>query len=825
MAYTARKDDAGSRKKTPAPVIPQAAQPATPAATPTARKTATVQALRTRHGSNLGLYLYDLEAGEKEIAALENALNSLEREASLARSRSALQNTYLGPQARQDFDFVGNAAQAKTVRRELSQKKQAYNLAKHYQETIAFEDTALESDFDRFDDYIPSDDPLHNWINDPAYREAYEASYQSAPNPNAGKSRYARKGYDRMTGDEIAIYNYYYAKGGRKAAQEYLDNLQETLNGRIAADLYGRIQGDTVKELTFGVTAGFRQAGANTVDFFNRNDDYIPESPYAMASHMAREDLSGVGPKLPDWLGGASVGQVAYDVTSTTANMAPSILLSVATGVPMAGNALMGIGAAGGAYRQALNEGFSKDQARGYSTLVGLSEVAMEKLLGGVSALGGNKLSKTAMQNIANADTALKKIAWQLGSSTLKEFREEYLQEVFEQVYRNLMLGTDERIELFSPQALYSGIIGALTGPLAEGETMAVTASQERDAEIRAQKKKPAYWDPMTALVQLKQEQLTGWERARVDSISTIRDIDPNDAVAIVDILEQTDSAIPEMDALAAREAYLYGYYGIPDDLLSRQPYFYSDLPDSRQQAIYDIGSAARTRKIETGWQKMQQKKARATIPEAASPTPAAEISTAAEASAREEIPNPQAEGLTDADTTAEWLFADAKDRDSFSADARDKLTEIVKNGTIKLQRGFMCFPENDPLVANSKNVVPKEGFFDVAMHGSPTAVGFGTDKANMSPRLLANIIRHREDYHGENIRLLSCSTGLIEGDRYCFAEELANALGVIVEAPNMKVYTYPNGTIKVGWLGEGKMIAYSPNERGRIAARKEDKK
>ena len=176
-----------------------------------------------------------------------------------------------------------------------------------------------------------------------------------------------------------------------------------------------------------------------------------------------------------------------------------------------------------------------------------------------------------------------------------------------------------------------------------------------------------------------------------------------------------------------------------------------------------------------------------------------------------------QAEDAAGEDTTAEWLFADAEIRDSFSADARDRLTEIVKNGTIKLQRGFMCFPENDPLIENSKKVTPKEGFYDVAMHGSPTAVGFGTRKVNMSPRLLANIIRHRADYHGEKIRLLSCSTGLRVDNGYCFAEELANALGVIVEAPDMKIYTDVNGKTRVGWFGEGRMISYKPNERRRV--------
>jgi len=258
---------------------------------------------------------------------------------------------------------------------------------------------------------------------------------------------------------------------------------------------------------------------------------------------------------------------------------------------------------------------------------------------------------------------------------------------------------------------------------------------------------------------------------------------------------------------------------------MSRSPLFFTDLPDTGQQQIYKIGKSARDRQIESRWLKMQEMKHAAPLTEAEAFD--GQI-TQPEADAGEKLLDAMDETAdveTESDAADEWLFADAKDAVAFSADARDRLTEIVKNGTIKLQRGFMCFPENDPLIKNSKMVIPKDGFYDVAMHGTPTAVGFGMEETNMSPRLLANIIRHREDYHGENIRLLSCSTGYINGDDFCFAEELANALGVIVEAPDMPLYIYPNGTIKVGWLGEGKMIPYKPNGRGRIGARKEDKK
>ena len=159
-------------------------------------------------------------------------------------------------------------------------------------------------------------------------------------------------------------------------------------------------------------------------------------------------------------------------------------------------------------------------------------------------------------------------------------------------------------------------------------------------------------------------------------------------------------------------------------------------------------------------------------------------------------------------------------DEDTLSylgADARDNLTDIVKRRTIKLENGFSCFPDDDPLTENVKKVKPLKSYYDVAMHGSPTEVAFGSKKANMSPRLLASIIRHSKGWNGQNIRLISCSTGKRIEDDYCFAEELANALGVKVKAPNDVLYVTCRGEMYVGDFGDGVFVTYTPNERRRI--------
>ena len=154
---------------------------------------------------------------------------------------------------------------------------------------------------------------------------------------------------------------------------------------------------------------------------------------------------------------------------------------------------------------------------------------------------------------------------------------------------------------------------------------------------------------------------------------------------------------------------------------------------------------------------------------------------------------------------------------DTAGADARDRLESITSRGTTKLVQGFSAFPEGDVLNERIKKVRPDGNKYDVAMHGSPAAVAFGGVEANMSPHLLAEVIRHSEGYHGQDVRLLSCSTGMTVDGAYCFAEELANALGVTVWAPNDLLMVNKDGIFYIGLDGRGQMVEFKPNERGRI--------
>ena len=320
------------------------------------------------------------------------------------------------------------------------------------------------------------DDLTYEYINN--QNGIRDAIKQKAGAYKKGETPYEAKGYDYMTEDEVGLYNYYYSMGGKKSAEAYLETIQEDLNQRKAAGMYQKMEGKTGAELVFGVEAGldqFKGGIKGAVRAVKGDDSYVAPSATQYASGMVREDLADDGFKLPSWLGGASLGQVGYDAITTTANMAPSIIGSVASNFVLpgsgaaVGSALLGGSAAGNAYQEALNEGYTVDQARGYGILSGASEIIMERLLGGISAYGGNALGKFFTQNMKNADTALKQIAKNVGGSMLSEFSEEYLQEVLTPWFRNLTLGTDEEVKLVSPEALYAGFLGAITGGVMEG--------------------------------------------------------------------------------------------------------------------------------------------------------------------------------------------------------------------------------------------------------------------------------------------------------------------------------------------------------------------
>lgn len=365
---------------------------------------------------------------------------------------------------------------------------------------------ARQEDGDRLYEYINNQDDFRNRYN--TARMQLQSGI-SVPNDlgtyvdaweDVSKDIYAEKGYDLLTEEETAIFNYYYAVGDREKAQDYLDSIQEELNYRIAVRDYQSIQDSTGLLLLSGIGTEMDRAVTgleSSVDAVMGESEYIPNSPGQYLSSMVREQLKDTGPNLPQFLGGGSLGQTAYDLIATVSYMAPSILGSVAANFvvpgsgPIVGAGMMAGSAAGNAYQEALNAGYGKDKSRIYAQLIGASEGALQYVLGGINALGGKVSGNAIAKALSKVENGLLRAAGQIGGNMLSEGTEEAIQEVLDPIFRNIVLGTDEDVDW--GQVAYSGVLGAVTGGVFEGAGMLLNQNANtrsragRDSQIPGQ--------------------------------------------------------------------------------------------------------------------------------------------------------------------------------------------------------------------------------------------------------------------------------------------------------------------------------------------------
>lgn len=443
---------------------------------------------------------FDLEAGSEEIADLEALLSeydTISNKLKVIATNDPQYGTLTGRMAEISAQF-GNQGRS-GIEAAISNKRTIYNRAKLAQEGIKLSGVANPSsenydpNFLNYSEYIGkgvddslsasmttlvngmNDDWIYEYINNQnGSREkinqkiAIGQAWGSISDDEIERIRYLEK----MSEDEVAIYNYYYAKDGKDAAERYLDTIRESLIYR-EAEKYDNIMDNIALELLFGTVAGVDQYQTGIKKLLNTKDEYIFPSVTQAASGMIREDLEDAGPKLPDWLGGASLGQAAYDAITTTTNMAPSIITSMAIGTinpvagQIAGTAMMGASAAGNAYAEALNLGYDKGQARAYSALIGASEAGLQYLLGGIGKLGGSLSGQVMQQILSSVDNAIFRTAGKLAGTILSEGMEEGLQEVLTPWFKNLTLHANEQINW--NEVAYSSLLGGLTALFMDG--------------------------------------------------------------------------------------------------------------------------------------------------------------------------------------------------------------------------------------------------------------------------------------------------------------------------------------------------------------------
>jgi hypothetical protein len=310
---------------------------------------------------------------------------------------------------------------------------------------------------------------------------------------------------DAMTNDERDIYYYLLGTRGDNEAEKFRSLLQESLNNRIGAKeaaLDKEVGTAGILPFIAGVDSAF--AGMTNAVSGAFGGSMVPTSPLQYEYKAWREGLNPVR---------GAINDVAY----TGGNMLPSVGASYALGgmgLPsVLGTGVLGVSAAGNAYKEGVDSGYSHDEALTYGVLTGASEAGLQAVLGGISSLGlgiteeaaGGAISRALGKVIKNTGVtdAIGRYIANMGS----EATEEYLQSLLEPVFKNVVAGEQNEFNPLDEEALYSGLMGALTAGLFESPRLALNVRGARLAEREFN----------AALNSMQQENTAAQEQSPVD--------------------------------------------------------------------------------------------------------------------------------------------------------------------------------------------------------------------------------------------------------------------------------------------------------------------
>ena len=203
---------------------------------------------------------------------------------------------------------------------------------------------------------------------------------------------------------------------------------------------------------------------------------------YEKLSNKARQDSKGAE-------------GVYLDVVGSVARMTPQIMVSGALGGAAGVTAATTLGFAnygGGAYNQAIRDGYSEDKAVKYGAAIGTMEMVTEKVLGGLGHIyGETAVSKATSKVIDKLIPKLikNKAVRDVLNSAMSEGTEEFLQEYLENIAKDTILDkkgllkstynniTDTNV---LSDALYSGFVGGLTGGVMQVQPAVDKAKYEK---------------------------------------------------------------------------------------------------------------------------------------------------------------------------------------------------------------------------------------------------------------------------------------------------------------------------------------------------------
>ena len=278
------------------------------------------------------------------------------------------------------------------------------------------------------------DDLTYEYINNQnGIRDEISGKGRAYRSDTKAESSFEENHYDYMTEDEVAVYNYYYAKDGKERAEEYLASIGSILEARANQETVENVS-RTAKEHPFlssavsvgtSLSSGFEYVG-DVADYgVNKlfgKDAHLGTNENALVTNAVRGTVS----EQVDW----EIGNWdAFDFLYSTAMSAADSMTAGAVFGNLGGTVL-GLSAAA----QGTNDALARGMSDGQAFWNGLFSGVFEGLFETVSIGNFNKLKEVAPDSV-------KTIFKNLGKSMLVNATEEALTEIANIGYDTLING------------------------------------------------------------------------------------------------------------------------------------------------------------------------------------------------------------------------------------------------------------------------------------------------------------------------------------------------------------------------------------------------
>ena len=400
---------------------------------------------------------------------------------------------------------------------------------------------------------------------------------------------------ENMTDQQKQIYAYWYAKGGKSAADKYYDSIAAEVNQQYASRAYSDVSssgkaaelGYVFGSAAYGAVDNSRAAVLELMGLTGHGKYQAPAaSPVQMANQMVYSDYAGSN----------KVRKVIGDAAQSIGNMLPSIIVSKyftllgAGGATLgevaaakdaykgairagqiAGNAAMATNVYGQAYTEARQQGYSNTQAGLYAAINSASEIGLGTLLGGIQDLGNGVLVKTLKKSGTAIAAVAKKFGDTIWGNMLSEANEEFLQDILDPVWRNIFLGENNKFQAVTADALYSGLMGAITAGVMDLPNFAAAAYAERLAytQIGAQVKQAGTLGQLKSIASTFSADAKAYQLAE----KLTEDSKPSE---IGKALKAVDAVLSDQN-VASMSTYLQEKYKLPKDSADKLIGFFRD--------------------------------------------------------------------------------------------------------------------------------------------------------------------------------------------------------------------------------------------------------